>query len=67
MGKLKSNILYNLTYQILNILLPLLTMPYLSRVLGVDGIGTYAYVFGVCYSFYIVVALGLSNYGNSGR
>ena len=64
MGKLKSNILYNLTYQILNILLPLLTMPYLSRVLGVDGIGTYAYVFGVCYSFYIVVALGLSNYGN---
>lgn len=64
MGRLKSNILYNLTYQILNIILPLITMPYLSRVLGVDGIGTYAFVFSVCYYFYIVVALGLANYGN---
>ena len=64
MKKLTSNILYSLTYEILNILLPLITAPYLSRVLGVDGIGTYAYVFSVCYYFYIVVSLGLSNYGN---
>ena len=64
MGKLTSNIIYNLSYQLLILIIPLITAPYLSRVLGVDGIGTYSYVFSVAYYFYIFITLGLANYGN---
>lgn len=64
MNKIKSNIIYNLSYQILILILPLITAPYLSRVLGVDGVGTYSYVFSVAYYFHIAITLGLANYGN---
>ena len=36
----KTNYLYNLLYQITAILLPLITMPYVSRVLSPQGVGT---------------------------
>lgn len=64
MNRIKSNIIYNLSYQILILILPLITAPYLSRVLGVDGVGTYSYVFSVAYYFHIAITLGLANYGN---
>lgn len=64
MNKLKSNIIYNLSYQILILIIPLITAPYLSRVLGVDGTGIYSYVFSVAYYFQIAITLGLANYGN---
>lgn len=64
MNKLKRNIIYNLSYQILVFILPLITAPYLSRVLGVDGTGTYSYVSSVAYYFQIASTLGLANYGN---
>lgn len=64
MGKTKKNIIYNLTYQILILIIPLITAPYLSRVLGVDGVGSYSYVQSVSYYFYIIILSGLSNYGN---
>ena len=38
-----KNYLYNMAYQILAILLPLITTPYLSRVLGAESIGIYSY------------------------
>ena len=40
---LKVNFAYNLVYQILAVALPLVTTPYLSRVLGADGLGAYSY------------------------
>ncbi len=64
MNRLKSNIIYNLSYQILILILPLITAPYLSRVLGVEGTGTYSYVISVAYYFQIATTLGLANYGN---
>ena len=64
MGKTKINIIYNLTYQIFILILPMITAPYLARVLGVDGTGIYSYVFSVAYYFYIIIVSGLSNYGN---
>ena len=39
-----KNYIYNLTYQILSILLPVITTPYLSRVLGAENIGIYGYM-----------------------
>ena len=64
MNKLKKNILYNLSYQLLILLVPMITSPYLSRVLGPAGIGTYSYVHSAAYYFFILVTLGLNNYGN---
>lgn len=64
MGKMKSNIIYNLLYQMLILALPLISAPYLSRVLGVAGVGTYSYVYSIAYYFYIAIVSGLTNYGN---
>lgn len=61
---LKSNYLYNSLYQILNIILPLLTAPYLSRILGPEKIGTYSYLYSISYYFMLIAMLGINNYGN---
>lgn len=39
MGKIAKNYLYNLIYSLLVLLVPLVTAPYLSRVLGAEGTG----------------------------
>lgn len=61
--KLFSNYFYNLIYQFLLIFLPLVTLPYLSRVLGADGIGTYSYVVSIAAYFILIGTLGLNLYG----
>ena len=40
---IKLNYIYNVSYQILTLITPLITAPYLSRVLKADGIGAYSY------------------------
>lgn len=61
---LKSNCIYNIAYQILAILIPLITSPYLSRVVGAEGLGTYTYVNTIASYFLLFIMLGLNNYGN---
>ena len=63
-SSIKANFIYNSIYQILTILLPLVTTPYISRVLGADGIGTYSYGFSIAKYFVLFAMLGLNNYGN---
>ena len=41
---IKKNYMYNLIYQILTLITPFITTPYLSRVLGANGVGTYSYI-----------------------
>lgn len=64
MNSIKNNFFYNAAFQILSMILPLITTPYVSRVLGADGIGKYSYAYSVTYYFVIVILLGLNNYGN---
>lgn len=64
MPSLKKNLVYNVIYQILVIVLPLITAPYISRVLGADGIGTYSYVYSIAYYFGLCGMLGISNHGS---
>ena len=59
-----SNFLYNSVYQILLIILPLITTPYISRVLEADGVGTYSYTYSIAYCLALVGMLGVNNYGN---
>ena len=63
-GTLKKNFLLNTTYQILMLIIPLITVPYVSRVLGASGIGEYSYTYSIVYYFIIVAMLGFNNYGN---
>ena len=58
-----KNYLYNLTYQLLAVVTPLLTTPYISRVLGEEGIGIYSYSFSITSYFSIFAALGINTYG----
>ena len=61
---MKKNFIYNVLYQILILIIPLITMPYVSRVLGADGVGIYSYTYSISYYFMIIAMLGLNNYGN---
>lgn len=58
-----KNYLYNLMYQILAVITPLLTTPYISRVIGENGIGIYSYSFSITSYFAIFAALGINTYG----
>lgn len=60
----KINFIYNLSYQILAMILPLITAPYVSRVLGADGVGKYSYTASVALYFIYFGMLGVANYGN---
>ena len=64
MNNLKKNILYNIGYQILSLIVPLITAPYISRVLGKDGMGLYGYTFSIAHYFVLICMLGILNYGN---
>ena len=60
---IRKNYIYNLIQQILLMIVPLITTPYLSRVLGADGIGTVSYVESVSAYFVLFAALGLNLFG----
>lgn len=60
---IKKNYLFNLSYQILLIITPLITTPYVSRVLGADGIGTISYVESIASYFTLFATLGITTYG----
>lgn len=64
MDSLKKNITYNIGYQILSFIVPLITAPYISRVLGKDGIGLYGYTYSIAHYFVLFCMLGVLNYGN---
>ena len=60
---IKKNYIYNLFYQILQLLTPLITAPYLSRVLGADGIGTASYADSIVSYFLLFASLGIGIHG----
>lgn len=62
-NSLKKNYIYNLIYQLLIIILPLITTPYLSRVLGADGVGIYSYTLSITTYFVLFGSLGVAMYG----
>ena len=65
MGKqsIAKNYAYNLMYQILIMIIPLITTPYLSRVLGAENIGIYSYTISINTYFILFGSLGIALYG----
>lgn len=57
-----SNYIFNLMFQILTMIIPLVTTPYLSRVLGPQGTGIYSYTYSVMSYFLLLGMLGSTLY-----
>ena len=64
MSKLKSNFIYNAIYQVLVLIIPFVTMPYISRTIGVAGVGTYSFTYSIVCYFMMFALLGMNSYGN---
>lgn len=60
---IKSNYIFNVTYQLFALLVPLIVTPYISRVLGAASIGYYSYTYSIVSYFAIFAALGTGTYG----
>lgn len=63
-SSLRSNFAWNSSYQIVRIITPFITTPYLARVLGSEVLGTYSYTCTVAGYFTTFCLLGLAQYGN---
>ena len=59
----RKNAAYNVAYRLFSVLLPLVTAPYLSRVVGTEGVGLYSDAWTMSELFCLVGMLGLADYG----
>lgn len=59
---LKKNSIINLVKTIVGLIFPLITFPYASRVLGVEGIGKVNYANSIVSYFVLIAGLGITNY-----
>ena len=62
-SKIKKNYIYNVFYQVLLVIIPIITIPYLSRVLGADGIGRVSFAESIVSYFVLFANLGINIYG----
>jgi len=63
MGTLKKNALYNILLSVSQVIFPLVTFPYITRVLRPDGLGAVTFVDNYTQYFILVAALGIPVYG----
>lgn len=59
----ERNYIYNLLYQILVMIVPLVTTPYVSRVLGATGVGAYSFTGSIVSYFVLIGNFGFATYG----
>ena len=57
-----KNFIYNTGYQLLTIILPIITIPYVSRKLGANGLGIYSFTNAIVQNFALFGTLGITNY-----
>ena len=57
-----KNYIYNLLYEVVSLLVPLITIPYTSKVLGADKIGLYSYTYSIVTYFTYFAVLGTTVY-----
>lgn len=62
--KLVKNFLWNAGYQIFILIVPLVTIPYINRVLGPTGVGINSYTNSIVQYFILIGSLGINTYGN---
>ncbi|WP_416196721.1 oligosaccharide flippase family protein [Selenomonas sp.] len=60
---IKKNVILSTAYQILTVITPFITAPYIARVLGADGVGIVSYTESIQTYFSMFAALGTVGYG----
>lgn len=63
MKKILNNVMYQAIYQLLQVILPIITVPIVSGALGPKGLGIYNFTTSIVNYFVLFAGLGLSNYG----
>ena len=63
-ASVKRNYIYNLAYQLLTMMIPLITAPYVARVLLPEGVGVFSYSRSVAQYFLLFGMQGINNYGS---
>ena len=58
-----KNYIINTVYQLLNVIIPLIVLPHLTRSLGAEGLGLYSFNFSIVSYFVLFAAFGSSEYG----
>ena len=61
--KVIKNYLYNLSYQILTIILPIITVPYVTRIFTSEDLGNYGFYYSIVSYFSLFAMLGIGIYG----
>lgn len=62
-NSIKINLLYNIILNITNIVFPIVTAPYIARVLEPDGVGLYNFAYSTANYFALFACLGIPTYG----
>ena len=60
---LKDNVVYSAVLSVVNLIFPLITFPYITRVLSPEGIGKINFANSIISYFIMVVMLGIPSYG----
>ncbi|WP_016896803.1 flippase [Aerococcus viridans] len=58
-----KNVIYNFLYTGLNLFFPLITSPYISRILGAENLGKVNFATSIINWFILFASLGVSSYG----
>ena len=61
--KIIQNFLYNILYQILVLILPFITIPYISRIFSPEQIGVYSITYSVVQMYVILGMFAIGSYG----
>lgn len=59
----KKNFIYRIFYEIITVITPFITTPYVSRVLGAEGVGINSYASSIMAYFVLIAGLGTASYG----
>lgn len=59
---IKKNYIYNVIYQLLIIIIPIIVTPYISRTLDSEGVGQYSFSYALISYFTIFATLGFGTY-----
>ncbi|MBO9201674.1 MULTISPECIES: flippase [Niastella] len=63
MANLKKNLVYNFLLSCSQVLLPLISIPYISRILDPEGIGRVSFIDSLSYCFVTIAEFGIVVYG----
>ena len=60
---LADNFVFQFFYHVLNYVVPLIITPYITRVIGIKGLGVYQFSRTTSYYFFLLAMLGIARYG----